>query len=37
MKIRLYTLDGYYWHGVEINGRLILINRIAPVGACIRP
>lgn len=37
MKIRLYTLDGFYWLGVVINGQLYLITCKGKVGERIRP
>jgi hypothetical protein len=38
MKIRLYTVDGVYRHGVIYNGTLYLIGMpIGFVGECILP
>ncbi len=37
MKIRMYKIEGHWYHGIEINGRLFLIGYIGRVGDCIRP
>lgn len=37
MKIRLYTINGWHWHGIEFNGQLLLLHRIGLLGECIRP
>lgn len=37
MKIRRYLIDGYFWYGVTVNGRIHLIRRLGKVGALIHP
>lgn len=36
MHIRGYNVDGYWWLGLEVNGRVMLIRRVGRVGDCVR-
>lgn len=35
MKIRKYRQDGYWWLGVEVNGKVWLITRVGREGDCL--
>lgn len=37
MKIRLYTIEGYYWLGLKLGTKLFLICRKGKVDDCIQP
>jgi hypothetical protein len=34
--IRRYLVDGYWWLGVEHDGKLLLISRVGRAGDCLR-
>lgn len=36
MNIRAYLIDGYWWHGIQFRGQLLLISRIGRAGDCLR-
>ena len=36
-NIKIYVIDGWLYHGVMFNGKLLLINRIAQSGKLIHP
>ncbi len=35
-NIRLYTIDGFHWLGVEFRGKVLLLNRLGRVGDRVR-
>lgn len=37
MNIKLYTLDGWHYLGVEFKGKILLISIKGKVGDCISP
>jgi hypothetical protein len=34
-KIKAYIIDGWVWHGAEVNGKAYLLRRVGRAGHCL--